>query len=268
MLSRLRVAVLFSHRAHGMAELLARDPHRGVLYDVVAAVSSEDPFPGRRAAWEAHGIPFLSHPIRRFHRWLGQPLSDTDAREAYDETVAMALDPFRPDLLLLAGYLYVVTAPMLERYASRIVNVHHADLTRVGANGAPLFPGLRAVREAIRAGERETRATAHVATAAVDRGPLLARSWAFPVSPLAAHARETGAEEVLKAYAFAHQEWMLATAWAPLLAFALERFATGRVAVVGGRALLDGRPGPEDVRPWPPSSPLAIEPATLAEALA
>ena len=100
---------------------------------------------------------------------------------------------------------------MLEAFPDRIVNVHGSDLARTGARGRPLYAGLRAVRDAIRAGEPETRATAHFVTERLDEGPILLRSRPFPVSPLVADLRRRGLAHALKAYAFAHQEWMLET---------------------------------------------------------
>ena len=123
---------------------------------------------------------------------------------------------------VLAGYLLILTAPMLEAFDGRIINVHHSDLLRRTPEGRARYPGLRAVRDAIRAGERETRATAHVVTAQLDEGPVLVQSSAYPVPPVAAWAREREDWDLLKAVVWAHQEWMLRDAWGPLLAGALE----------------------------------------------
>jgi hypothetical protein len=106
---------------------------------------------------------------------------------------------------------------MLDAFPGRIVNVHAADLARTGKNGRPLYTGLRAVRDAIRAGERETRATVHLVTDRLDEGPILMRSRPYPVSPLVADLLERGLVHAVNAYAYAHQEWMLETAWGPLL---------------------------------------------------
>jgi hypothetical protein len=158
--------------------------------------------------------------------------------------MAALLAELRPDLVALAGYLYVLTAPMLAAFPGRILNVHHSDLTQQDDRGRPRYPGLRAVRDAIVAGEPQTRATAHFVTEEIDGGPLLLRSWAFPVAALAEDARGWGDEGILKAYAFAHQEWMLRAAWGPMLARSIELVARGRVEVVGGTAWIDGAPGP------------------------
>jgi hypothetical protein len=111
---------------------------------------------------------------------------------------------------------------VLRRFDGRIVNVHHSDLMQRNGSGQPRYPGLRAVRDAILAGEPHTRATAHVVTEELDAGPVLLRSWPFPVSPVAGWALAHQAEDVLRAYAWAHQEWMLRSGWPVMLARTIE----------------------------------------------
>jgi phosphoribosylglycinamide formyltransferase-1 len=229
MLRPLRVAVLTSGRPHGVRDLLARGRGRGLTWDVVAAGSSaSEPSP---EPWASCGVPFFSEPILPFLARRGLTLRDPWAREVYDRGLLAHLAPYDVDLVVLAGYLYVLSPVFLGRYPGRVVNVHHADLLRLDAHGRPLFPGLHAVRDAIRAGETSTRATAHVVTDVVDGGPVIARSTAYPVSPLAGWALATGAHEALRAYTRAHEEWMLATAWAPLLEAAIASFVRTEVQV-------------------------------------
>jgi folate-dependent phosphoribosylglycinamide formyltransferase PurN len=223
----LRVAVLCSHRAPGLDHLLERDQNRGVLYDIVCCLTAEETFADREVVM-SHGIPLVVHSMRSFCHEHGYSVSDRTGRAAYDTATTIKLQPYQPDVIVLASYLYLLTAPMLATFPNRIVNVHHSDLTRRDAAGRALFPGLRAVRDAILAGERETRATVHVVTTELDQGPPLLRSWAFPVSPLADFALASSAKDVLKAYVFAHQEWMIRATWGPLLASAIELIATGR----------------------------------------
>lgn len=219
----LRVAVLTSRRAPGLCELLEA---RGDRFDVVCVLTTEEDFPN--AATQAVGIPVVPNLIRRFYAWTRAGLSDLAVRRAYDLRTVRLLAPFRPDLLLMSSYLYIVTEPLLSAYPGRIVNVHGSDLARTGSDGRPLYPGLRAVRDAISAGEAETRATSHVVTEALDAGPILRRSRPYPVAPLVEALRRAGARHAVNAYAHAHQEWMLRTAWGPLLLDAVARFAGDR----------------------------------------
>jgi len=184
---------------------------------------------------ERRGIPTLSHPIRSF----------AGGREAYDAETARRLEPFMPDVILLDGYLYLLTAPMLGSYPARIVNLHYSDLTLRLPDGSPQFQGIRAVKQQLAAGCTETRATVHLVNEQVDAGAPLVLSRPFPVSPLVDELRTLDATAPLNAYAFAHQEWMMRTASGPLMAAALRLIATGRID-------LDrvARDNPCDVAPW------------------
>ena len=164
----------------------------------------------------------------------------------YDAATVERLQSYSPNLVVLASYLYLLTEPVMAAFPQQIINVHHSDLTRRDDAGRARYTGLRAVRDAIAAGERVTRATVHLVTPELDQGPALLRSWAFPVSPLAVDAITRGATDVLKAYVFAHQEWMIRSTWGPLLAGALELIATGRVDLTATAATSPELP----LKPW------------------
>lgn len=227
-MERLRVGVLCSHRAPGVAYLLECDANRGRLYDIVCLFATDESCADTPVA-AAHGIPVLWHPIRDFCRTRGFRLADPVGRAAYDRDTVERLMPFGVDLVVLAGYLYVLSAPMLTTFRERIINVHHSDLTLRHPDGRPTLPGLRAVRDAIVAGAHDTRATVHLVTEQLDGGPPFLRSWPFPVSPLAAEALKHGDMDVVRAYAWAHQEWMIRATWGPLLARAIELVAGRRL---------------------------------------
>jgi phosphoribosylglycinamide formyltransferase 1 len=222
----LRVAVLCSHRAPGLLYLLNQCPDRGVTYDIVCCVTSEETF-AEEVRVERRGIPIVGHPIDRFCGARGAVRRDMRVRAAYDAETAKRVAPFFPDLLLLDGYLYLITAPLLDAFRPGILNLHFADLTIRAAGGAPRFPGIRAVRETIAAGVRETRATVHVVDERPDAGPPLVRSWPFAVSALVEDLRSQCADDVRNAYVYAHQEWMIRTVSGPLIAAALRLVATG-----------------------------------------
>ena len=231
----LKVAVLCSQRAPGVVHLLNRDARRGTDYDVVCCVTSSDTF-AEEVRVERRGVPCVPHPIRTFCRERDVQLTDLAARVDYDRETLELLKPFAPDVIVLAGYLLLLTAPVLERFEGRILNVHHSDLTIRDAIGQPRYRGLRAVRDAVLQGETQTRATAHVVTPRVDDGPIILRSWAFDVPVVARWALESASSDVLRAYAWAHQEWMLRTAWGPMLAHSIELASIG---YTGPRAPLD-----------------------------
>jgi folate-dependent phosphoribosylglycinamide formyltransferase PurN len=232
-----------------MDYLTEHDPHRGLLYEIVCCLSSHQGSAAETQAEKA-GVPFLTHSIHDFCRTRGKPIRDLALRRDYDaETVAL-LAPFRPDVVVLSSYLYILTEPMLSFFRRRILNIHHSDLTLRNSDGSPRYVGLLSVRDAVFAGETETRATVHIANEGLDDGPLYLRSWPFPISPLTRDARAWEAVDALKAYAYAHQEWMLRSAWGPLMASSLELLATGRAILGDAAAYVDGVPGPIDLERW------------------
>lgn len=151
-------------------------------------------------------------------------------RASFDAETAALLRPYRIDALVLLGYLYVVTEPLLAAFPGRIVSLHDADLELLANNGAPRYPGLHATRDTIYAGERETRSTAHIVTSVLDGGPILARSKAFPVAPFVQEAVARGEHDIVRAYAYAQREWMMRSTWGDLAADAVQRLALKAVA--------------------------------------
>jgi folate-dependent phosphoribosylglycinamide formyltransferase PurN len=213
----LRVAVLTTSRAPGLDHLLDRDPNRGRLYELAGVVAT-DPASDALARAGASWIPAQIHDLRLFCHSRGGRTGDLGLRREFDAETVRLLDPHRPDLVVLCGYLHVLTEPMLDRFPGRILNIHDADLNLTGADGRPRYRGLRSTRDAVMAGETETRSSVHLVTREVDIGPLLLRSEPFPVHALVDDARRWGAADILNAYAFAQREWMMRACWGPLLA--------------------------------------------------
>jgi len=224
----LRVAVLSSHRCPGAADLLA-DPALGRRWELACVFSSETDFETRPLFLDAN-VPFLSYPIRDFYRRRKARLSDMAVRREYDSAVAELLRLWEPDLLLFSSYLYVATPALLAAGAEGAINIHGSDLSLLDADGRPRYPGLHAVADAILARQPETRATAHWVTEEVDAGPVILRSCPYPVAPFVRDLIADGNRRAVKAYACAHQEWMLADAWGPLAIQAIRHAYAGRRA--------------------------------------
>lgn len=238
----LRVVVLSSHRSPGLIELLD-DPSHGTLYEIVALISTEEKI-AEEAEIDSRGVPVVHHPIRAYLEERGHNPFDIRHRHIYDQQIATMLEILEPDLIILSSYLYLLTSVVLDRWVGRIVNVHDSDLTLLGDDGLPRYRGLRSTRDAIFSGERETRATAHIVTKDLDRGPVLFRSEPFTVSPLAAEALAWGDDTILKAYAHAHRAWVIRSAWAPLLHRAIELWASFEILIVNGHVYIDGYEAP------------------------
>lgn len=243
----LRVAVLSTHRAPGLDRLL-EDPTRGQRWEIAAVVATDPAF-ADRARVEPSGVPFRFHGFGSFSTGREGTAGDLADRADFDRRTLALLDSFRPDLVVLCGYLHIVTEPLLEAFPDRVVNIHDADLSVKGPDGLPRYRGLRSTQEAIFAGEPETRSTVHLATPEVDAGPPLLRSWPFPTHPLIHEARAWDEIRILKAYAYAQREWMMRASWGELLVETVEHFARGEVRRMGDRVAVAGRLGPRDLAP-------------------
>jgi phosphoribosylglycinamide formyltransferase-1 len=107
-------------------------------------------------------------------------------REAFDAQLADTIDRHQPALVVLAGFMRILTPGFVERYAGRLLNIHPSLL--------PAFPGLHTHQRAIDAGCKFAGATVHQVTAELDHGPILAQA-AVPV--LAGDTADTLAARVL-----------------------------------------------------------------------
>jgi phosphoribosylglycinamide formyltransferase 1 len=231
-LDDLRVAILCSRRAPGL-ETVLRHPQRGRLYDVACVITTEPDMPARPSIEDA-GVPVLIHPVRTFHDECGTSLRDMDTRRAYDALTVHVLQQLGVDMVLMLGYLYVATDVLTVRYADRIFSIHDSDLTLEGHDGQRRFVGLHSTRDAIVSGQRETRSTLHAVTPRLDGGPVILRSDPFPVAPFATAAALAGHADIVKAYAYAHREWMMRDSWGDLAVKALELVSAGMLEEAAG----------------------------------
>lgn len=99
---------------------------------------------------------------------------DYTSREAFDAALQTVIDGFTPDLVVLAGFMRILTPGFVDHYAGRMLNIHPSLL--------PLFPGLHTHAQALQAGVTEHGATVHFVTAELDHGPSVAQA-RVPVLP-------------------------------------------------------------------------------------
>ena len=199
-----RIVVLISGRGSNMEALL----DAGLPATVAAVVSNKADARGLDHA-RARGIPAEVVEHCRY--------AD---RTAFDAALAEAIDRHRPDLLVLAGFMRVLTASFVNRYAGRMLNIHPSLL--------PAFPGLHTHRRALEAGVRIHGCTVHFVTPDLDHGPIVVQA-AVPV--LAGDDEDTLAARVLREE---HRIYPQAVRW-----FCEERLALtadGRVTVARAAA--------------------------------
>ena len=151
------IVILISGGGSNMAAIVraaqARD-WAGRLGARVAAVVSNRADAGGLALARQHGIATEVLDHKAF-----------PTREAFDAALAEVVDRHQPALVVLAGFMRILTPEFVARYAGRLLNIHPSLL--------PAFPGLHTHRRAIEAGCRFAGATVHQVTAELDHGPIL-----------------------------------------------------------------------------------------------
>ena len=164
------IVILISGGGSNMAAIVKaaqRDAWEDRYQARVAAVISNRADAGGLAFAKEHGIPtaVLSHKDFAQH---------AQSREAFDAALQTLIDPYQPFLVVLAGFMRILTPGFVQHYDQRLLNIHPSLL--------PAFAGLHTHERAIEAGCRYAGATVHRVTAELDHGPILAQA-VVPVLP-------------------------------------------------------------------------------------
>lgn len=148
---------------------------------------------------------------------------DFPDRESFDHAVIQELDFWQPDLLILAGFMRILSPGFVEHYAGRILNIHPALL--------PAFPGLNTHERVLRAGDEWHGSTVHFVTQDLDRGPRILQG-RIKVDP-----DESPADLARRVQVVEHQIYPEAAGWV----------GSGRVKFCNGKTLVDGRSTDEPI---------------------
>ena len=138
-------------------------------------------------------------------------------REAFETALAAAIDRSGAELVLLAGFMRILSAPFAAGYAGRLLNIHPSLL--------PKYKGLDTHRRVLEAGEREHGASVHFVTGALDGGPVICQG------RIAVQAGDTPQGLAARVLAVEHR----------IYALAISLIAAGRLQLRGSTILLDGR---------------------------
>lgn len=144
-------------------------------------------------------------------------------RVAFDRAVAEKLDDWRPDLLILAGFMRILSAAFVTHYAGKIINIHPALL--------PMYPGLDTHQRVLEAGDEWHGSTVHFVTEELDGGPRILQG-RLPV-----RSGESADELAARVQTVEHQIYPVAAGW----------FGEGRVQFRDGRTWIDGMLADEPV---------------------
>ncbi len=173
--SKRRIVILISGRGSNMQALLEKIKHGKLRAQCTLVVSDR----------KAKGLEIAKNFGVRSELFEKQK---GEAREAFDKRLAERLKREKPDLIVCAGYLRILSSPMLQAFPNRIVNIHPALL--------PAFPGLNAQKQALDYGVKITGCTVHWVDSGVDTGKILAQA-SVPV--LAQDTEATLSARILKA---------------------------------------------------------------------
>ena len=201
------VAVLASGRGSNLQALIDAIEAGQVQARIVAVISNKKEAVALERA-RKHGIKDLFVDPKPF---AGRP----DSREAYDRSLLEVLQQHEAELVLLAGYMKIVTMVLVNAYANRMMNIHPSLL--------PAFPGLEVQKKAIDWGCKLAGCTVHFVTEGVDEGPIIIQA-AVPI--LDADTPEALAARILV------QEHKIYPR-------AVQLFAEGRLRVDGRRVFID-----------------------------
>jgi phosphoribosylglycinamide formyltransferase-1 len=148
--------------------------------------------------------------------------TDFNSREDFDAKLMQRIDHYAPDLVILAGFMRILTPAFVQHFQGRLLNIHPSLL--------PNYPGLNTHQRAIDAGDEAAGATVHFVTEQLDGGPAIVQA---PIVIKADETAETLAKNVLIKE---HKIYPMAAQW----------FAEGRLKLEGKSALLDNKKLPSN----------------------
>jgi len=160
----LRLAVLLSGRGSNLQAIVDAIEQGTLSAEIAVVLSNKQDAVGLERA-RKHGLKEVWLDPKPF---AGRP----DSREAYDRAVLEVLQKYEVDLVLLAGYMKIVTGVLVKAYENRMMNIHPSLL--------PSFPGLDVQKKAIDHGCKISGCTVHFVTEGVDEGPIIIQA-AVPI---------------------------------------------------------------------------------------
>ena len=155
-----RIVILISGRGSNMAAVLTAVARGEIKAEVVGVISSRPDAAGLTiAAREGIATRVVDHRVAA-------------NRGEFERELSTVIDELEPDLLVLAGFMRVLSPEFVARYEGRMLNIHPSLL--------PMYPGVHTHRQALADGVKIHGCTVHFVTASVDQGPIVAQA-AVPV---------------------------------------------------------------------------------------
>jgi len=199
---------------------------------------------------EEYGVAYECVDILDFYQERGhKSKKDLSLRPEFDRLIVKRIEPYRVDLIVLGGYMSIQTAPLLERYEGRIVNVHPADLS-IMKDGERKYVGMHTVRDAILEGEKTLRSSSHVVREKVDHGEILviSRPVLVQLPPGVTVDRLREDKELRRTIVEEHQDRLKREGDWVVYSLTVQMIGEGRLALGDGIVYLDDKPSPRGLR--------------------
>lgn len=201
-----RIVVLISGSGSNLQAIIDACQLGRLKAEIVAVLSNKAEAYGLQRAEQA-GITTASLAI-----------GDYADREAFDQALQQQIESYQPDLVVLAGYMRILSAPFVMHYRGRLLNIHPSLL--------PKYPGLHTHRRAIENGDSQHGASVHFVTEQLDGGPVILQA-TIPVLP-----KDTEQDLATRLLSEEHLIYPQVIQW----------WVEGRLALKDDQAWLDGQP--------------------------
>ncbi|AJA44325.1 phosphoribosylglycinamide formyltransferase [Frischella perrara] len=198
-----RIIVLVSGNGSNLQAIINACQNNLINGKIVAVISNKPDVYSLMRAKQAN-IP--SHVINH---------KEFATREAFDHQLQLQIEQYQPDLIVLAGYMRILTPHFVQHYSGKMLNIHPSLL--------PKYPGLNTHRRAMEAGDKEHGTTVHFVTDELDGGPIILQAKV----PIFDNDEEQDIVE--RVLAQEHQIYPLVIKW----------FCDDRLTMINGRAYLD-----------------------------
>jgi phosphoribosylglycinamide formyltransferase-1 len=199
-----KIVVLVSGQGGNLQALIDACQQGRIAANIVAVFSNKA---------QAYGLQRAAEAGIAAHALDAKTFAD---REAFDAALAAAIDQYQPDLVVLAGYMRILSNAFVQHYAGCMLNIHPSLL--------PKYPGLHTHRQAIDNGDSEHGTSVHFVTEQLDGGPVILQA-KVPIFP-----GDEENEVIERVQTQEHHIYPLVVSW----------FVAGRLAMRDNAAWLDG----------------------------
>lgn len=201
-----RIVVLISGNGSNLQAIIDAIASKQIPAEMVSVISNKADAYGLERANKAN----ISTAVLRY--------ADFNDRGKYDQALMACIDAYQPDLIVLAGFMRILTDEFVNHYRGRMLNIHPSLL--------PKYKGLNTHRRVLESDDQEHGATVHFVTPELDSGPIILQGKTL--------VKDTDTEQQLaqRIHAIEHKIYPQAVMW----------FAEGRLSLSGNSVLLDQHP--------------------------